>query len=134
MPYKISNECIGCGLCASKCPENAINGQKNSIYNIDISLCLECGTCFKSCPNGAIINPQGNRSLKKRKKKLKKRASIDSELCACCKNCYLNCPKDAISIIKNGFFSIGFCKVSINQCIGCGTCTNYCITGAISLS
>ena len=133
MAYQISDNCIGCGTCAKKCPENAISGEIKNIFRIDPSICTECGTCFNCCPRGAVIDPFGNRSPVKQKGKRQVKAYIDNEVCACCKTCYLNCLHDAISIVKKGFFSIGYCSVDPNLCVGCGTCISNCITGAITL-
>jgi ferredoxin len=46
--------CLGCGLCAESCPQQAISlplGQAQ----IDKSRCNHCGICLDVCPNGAII-------------------------------------------------------------------------------
>ncbi len=134
MPYRIGEDCVGCGACAGKCPEEAITGEIKSRFNIDPLLCVECGACFETCPTGAVIDPNGNRSSPKGKKKKKQlRAHIDPSICAGCKTCYLNCPREAISIVKKGLFSGVFCQVDPELCVGCGHCRRYCITGAIDL-
>jgi len=135
MPYSISSECIGCGTCAKRCPVNAIFGEMKVQFDIEPLLCVECGDCFNICPKGAILDPNGNKPVVKKSKKKKKRikASIDSEICACCKNCSINCPRDAITVVKKHLFHVGYCQSDQKLCIGCGTCANYCITGAISL-
>ena len=46
--------CLGCGLCASNCPQQAIlllSGQAE----IDNNRCNHCGLCLGVCPRGAII-------------------------------------------------------------------------------
>ena len=46
--------CLGCGLCASNCPQQAISilsGQAE----IDQNRCRECRTCVKVCPQEAIV-------------------------------------------------------------------------------
>ena len=53
MAYKISDDCISCGTCASECPMGAISeGEEH--YQIDPEVCTECGTCADVCPTGAI--------------------------------------------------------------------------------
>ncbi|MBW1942815.1 MAG: 4Fe-4S binding protein [Deltaproteobacteria bacterium] len=134
MTYQISEDCKGCGLCAKRCPEDAIDGKIKDRFDIDPFLCQECGTCFDTCPQGAIIDPQGNRSPKKRKGEKGAKARIDSDICAGCKTCFLNCPQEAISIIKKGLvFPTVYCQVDPKLCVGCGTCTLFCITGAVEL-
>jgi len=52
MAYKISDECISCGACASECPVEAIS-EGASIYEIDAEKCIDCGNCANVCPVGA---------------------------------------------------------------------------------
>lgn len=51
--YQITDECIGCGLCQSECPVEAISmGPEHR--EIDQSKCIHGGTCFEGCPVEAI--------------------------------------------------------------------------------
>jgi len=47
--------CKGCGLCARRCPANAITGQVRQPYTIDPNVCIKCGLCLESCKFGAIV-------------------------------------------------------------------------------
>lgn len=52
--YVISDKCIGCTLCAEKCPADCISGDKKELHIIDRKLCIKCGVCLKVCPVDAV--------------------------------------------------------------------------------
>jgi ferredoxin len=51
MAYKISDECIACGVCKDNCPAEAIT--EGTPYVVDESKCIDCGACAANCPVGA---------------------------------------------------------------------------------
>ena len=46
----LPEKCIGCGLCARKCPiDGCITGEKGKPYTIDTTKCVKCGACVEAC-------------------------------------------------------------------------------------
>ena len=54
--YEIDEEkCTGCTLCAKKCPEEAVTGEKKKLHHLDQDKCIKCGICYDGCKFDAFI-------------------------------------------------------------------------------
>ena len=52
--YSITDDCIGCTLCAQHCPVEAIEMRPYEKHEIDKEKCVRCGTCKNICPEDAV--------------------------------------------------------------------------------
>ncbi len=53
--YNINpHKCVGCGLCKSKCPADAIIGMLRKPHVINPEVCVRCGTCITACKQNAV--------------------------------------------------------------------------------
>jgi NADH:ubiquinone oxidoreductase subunit F (NADH-binding)/(2Fe-2S) ferredoxin/NAD-dependent dihydropyrimidine dehydrogenase PreA subunit len=54
--YEIDAEkCVGCNICARKCPATCITGARKTPHVIDQDHCVKCGQCFEHCRFDAIL-------------------------------------------------------------------------------
>jgi len=52
--YSINDKCIGCTICAQRCPADAIAMKPYEKHQIDQAKCIRCGTCKSVCPADAV--------------------------------------------------------------------------------
>ena len=48
-------KCIGCGVCAHFCPEDAIYENEIGAYIVDVEKCTNCGECIPVCPVDVVF-------------------------------------------------------------------------------
>ncbi len=53
--YVITDDCIGCTLCAQHCSTGAITLRPYEKHDVDDEKCIRCGSCKSVCPENAII-------------------------------------------------------------------------------
>jgi NADH-quinone oxidoreductase subunit F len=52
--YTIDDTCIGCTVCAQKCPVGAISITPYQRHMIEQTKCTKCGTCKQVCPTESV--------------------------------------------------------------------------------
>lgn len=62
------NKCIACGICADKCPAEAI-AVKNKA-NINLKKCIGCAACITNCPQNAVDFAWDTQSSKELQEKI----------------------------------------------------------------
>ncbi len=53
--YRITDDCIGCTICAQRCPVEAIPITPYRKHTIDDAICTRCDTCREVCPTDAVV-------------------------------------------------------------------------------
>jgi NADH:ubiquinone oxidoreductase subunit F (NADH-binding)/Pyruvate/2-oxoacid:ferredoxin oxidoreductase delta subunit len=53
--YVITDNCIGCTLCAQHCSTGAITLRPYEKHDVDDEKCIRCGSCKSVCPENAVV-------------------------------------------------------------------------------
>jgi NADH-quinone oxidoreductase subunit F len=52
--FTIIEKCVGCTVCAKKCPAKAITGKTKELHQLDQKKCIKCGVCYDVCKFNAV--------------------------------------------------------------------------------
>ena len=144
-------DCIVCGICAKKCPANAITVDRNKrTWTIERMQCIQCNCCVEVCPKTCLrmenqyTEPGPEKVVdvvnvpKQEKAASNKAESGDSgsgELkcnlddCIYCGICAKNCPCESLTVDRKE----KVWKVDKDTCAACGVCVEKCPKKCLSL-
>ena len=120
--------CIGCGMCVSICPFDAISFNPNGAAEVDETKCQGCSACVIECPRRIIHlheagSPMVVKCSNKDPGKLARAACTVS--CIGCGICEKACPSGAAKVVDN------LSAIDEGLCLSCGMCAVKCPRHAI---
>ncbi len=129
--------CVFCGICARKCPANAITVDRQlKTWTLDPFKCVVCSVCAESCPKGCItVSPvyrkpayeKSGLAMEGSRTEGKTVEGIDRDKCVYCGICAKTCPQGAIEVNR----AEKDWRIDGDKCVGCMACAEKCPKKAI---
>ena len=127
-------DCVFCGICAKKCPADAIEvDRKAKTWKVDQFKCVICNVCVESCPKKCITMNPVHRTAEYKKSRVVLQGKVEEsnaggkptgvgDTCVYCGLCAKKCPEGAITVDRpNKSWTI-----DSEKCVGCGLCISSC--------
>jgi ferredoxin len=141
-PAALMDRCKLCGICAKKCPQNAITVDRFAkTWSVNPAICVSCGLCATACPFKALT--MGGKPVQRPQPDLPKQTPVAakapaaaaaapasvpavSSACILCGACAGQCPAGAITVGDAW-------SVKADACLGCGACVSTCPVSALHM-
>ncbi len=139
--------CLACGICAKRCPADAIRVDKSKgVWEIARMQCIQCNSCVETCPKHVLVmhaeyttpDPEKKVDTYQLHHTEPKVAQVgdfdpqmetgdaglvcDKESCVFCGLCARNCPAEAIRVDR----AEKLWEVDKDACMKCGLCIEKC--------
>lgn len=135
------DDCLFCGMCARKCPSDAITVDKASkTWSIDRMGCVQCSNCANSCPKKCLhmdknyTTPSATKTVDSFTATAKESApsgevKFNADNCVYCTLCAKKCPAGAITVDR----AEKKWEINKSECMQCGACVEACRKDALSM-
>lgn len=134
MAFAIMDTCVGCTMCLTRCPTDAITGATKEQHFIDPNKCIDCGVCATYCPVECIID-NNRHVVHKIKPKDRPIAIVDQIECTGCEFCIDACPFDCFDLVPadDGNMPPVAVMARPKQCVACRLCEEVCIKQCVTV-
>lgn len=139
--------CIKCGICAKKCPTNAITVSRDESYwEIQRMQCIQCGCCAEVCPKQCLsmapeyTTPTTEKVIDRFEIPVQakpaaggggeEKLNCNTDECVFCGLCAKTCPVGALTVDRES----KTWKVDEAACVKCGACIDKCPKKCLEIS
>lgn len=135
MSYRITDRCVGCGMCRKICPVDCIAGQPRKRHKVASDRCIDCGACGRLCPHDAVLDGLGRPCKRIRRRALYwEKPLFDYSLCMSCRVCIDACPAGclAVTYTEDTQNKKAYPYLSVpSDCVACRFCMLECPVEAV---